>query len=277
MIAKIKIVAVPLIFMPIISCSTDHGSSSSAATSTATSTASATSAGNCVVAKGEGCIGGFISHGSALTVSLVESNEDTKFRDAADLFDRFGEAFIEPSIKADDRNPDDYEITLEPEVKRDNFAIGFYQFLEGTKAYDKKTISAEGNFSYSPIDSGTYLYRMVKEITLVQKPKDGGEPLEQCLVFEHQKENVVIDVDDQALQIHQLGGIKEFEFYVRRNYGKCSGSKELPPIGPKVIDGNTETETSTATSTGTSTTTATETATGTTTSTTTATSTDTGQ
>jgi hypothetical protein len=213
----------------------NDANNTNSSTSTSTGTSTTKSAGNCVVGSGQGCIGGFISHGQSLTVNLDGATNKYTFKDAADLFDRFGEAFIEPSIKGDGRKPEDYLITLDPEVKRDNFAIGFYMFLEGTKAYDKKSITSVGNFSYDSLDGGTYNFRMIKEISLLQKPKAGGEELAQCLVFEFMKENVTLDPVNPTAQIHQLGSVNAFNFYVRRNYGKCSGSKAMSPIGPSVI------------------------------------------
>lgn len=198
-------------------------------------------AGNCSGSGDRGCIGGFISHGQKITVALLDSGENIAFRDAADIYDRFSEAFVEPAIKKDGRNPADYEIELLPEVKRDNFAIGFYMFLEGSKAYDKKNIDSAGNFAYEGLDDGNYSFRMVKEITLRQKPKAGGEALDQCLVFEYQRDDVAIEQKNAKQRVFQLGSVNSFQFYVRRNYGKCSGSKDLPPIGPSIIPGATTT------------------------------------
>jgi hypothetical protein len=175
----------------------------------------------------KGCIDGFISHGHRLTIRRDETDESFEVRDATDLFDQFGDLFIKPLFESKDEEMSDFTVKLEPALTRDSFAKGFSMYLEGLQAYDRVVMQQEGNFSFIDLAPALYKLRILKEISLTIKSKSDGAKTAQCLVFEHVTENIALDPSDPAYQTFHIGGIHDFNFYIKKGDGACTPTRAV--------------------------------------------------
>lgn len=176
------------------------------------------SVGECT--KEKACIDGFISHGMALEFSSKEDDSYPahNFHDAAHFGDKFDTAFIKPFVEKNGLNYEDFDISYEPLVTRQNFAKGFEIFVEANRAYDSLVLSGEGNFYVGDLDEATYKIRVAKNLTIKYIKTETEEVKYQCLTFESIKEGIEIESLEDVIH---LGAINSFKFYYHEAPDAC--------------------------------------------------------
>lgn len=208
-----------------------------------------------------GCLRGFISHGTRLTLSPKASGASTdargeplvtttyEFNDAQDFGDRFDSAFLRPLVPAEHWQA--YDIQVVPSVRRDNFADGFELYGEGAEANDDRvTMKGEGNFELGDMQAyDQALLRAVKtfriEIAKNAKAADGTPSIVRavtCLEIEAVVEGLKIEAGKPT----KIGGLRNFAFYYTESDELCRNlststsqdrmqdAAKLPPVGPQL-------------------------------------------
>jgi hypothetical protein len=208
-----------------------------------------------------GCIKGFISHGMRLTLTPKDGGINTtvdgrqislearSFHDAQDFGDRFDTAFLVPLLPEGKRG--DYNITVTPTVRRDNFAAGFELYAEGDEASDQKlAMHGEGNFvlgDMKPFDQA--MLRVVKTFRIdIERSQEASDntPAVTRKVTCLEVEAIVGELKIRAAEATSVGGLRNFNFYYTESdelcrhltsdgtHGQSTAATSLPPVGPHI-------------------------------------------
>lgn len=169
------------------------------------------------------CISGFIGHGMSISFEPKDQTfKAAEFVDAQDFGERFADIFVIPYIQAEGKDPELYNVSIIPEVTRDNFPLGFNLYLQASQNSEEKIDLSEGNFVFNNLKNGTYTLRAVKSYTLkIEKQGSlagSGTKTFHCLSFEHSKAE--LNIDDRSKPIH-IGAVKTFKFYYHKQQKAC--------------------------------------------------------